>query len=105
MVTVRGFTCSNCGFFVPAGFPHCCQQEAEAMESECSEVFESIHEELIEIAEAAADLIQLEDAPDDQHNVRSAIYQTLIEKKLAPPRIMAELEKHTYRRLAERRGN
>jgi len=73
--------------------------------NECAEVFEAIHDELIEIARKAARLMREEDMPDDEHNRRSAIYNTLVEHQLVPPRIMNELEKHTARALAEMTGN
>jgi len=73
--------------------------------NDCEEVFEQIHEELIGIARKAARLLREEDMPDDEHSVRSAIYNTLVEHQLVPPRIMNELEKHTRRALAEMTGN
>jgi hypothetical protein len=72
--------------------------------NECSEVFESIHEELVEIARKSAALIRDQDMPEDQHLVRSAIMQILVECELVPPRIMNEIEKHVHRSLSEMRG-
>ncbi len=73
--------------------------------NDCEQAFEAIHQELVEIARKAARLIRDEDMPEDEHTVRSAIYNTLIEHQLVPPRIMNELEKHTRRALGELTGN
>jgi hypothetical protein len=109
MTKVYGWTCPNCGLFVVGTSRHCCAEikpnffaEVELMKNDCTEVFEGIHEELIAIARQAARFMQKEGwPPDDEHSVRSAILQTLVNHGLVPSKTMGELEKHTREAFAE----
>lgn len=110
MKKVYGWTCPNCGLFVVGTSRHCCLEIKPNFFAEitdmhdCSETFEAIHEELVAIARKAAKLMRDEGYPDDEHTVRSSIYNTLVDHGLVPPKIMNELEKHTRRALAEMAG-
>lgn len=106
---ISGWTCPHCGLFVVGSSRHCCTDlileilRGEPMH-DCSETFEAIHDELVTIARKAAKLMRDEGYPEDEHTVRSSIYNVLVDHGLVPPKIMNELEKHTRRALAEMTG-
>jgi hypothetical protein len=64
----------------------------------------SVHSDIVEVAEAAAELAfdEFADAAVDEHVIASAIVNVLINRSVVPPAIMADIKKHTRAAIEKR---
>jgi hypothetical protein len=65
---------------------------------------DAVHDEFIDVAEAAAQLAydELAESALDEHVIASAIVNTLINRSVVPPAILAEIKKHTRAAIEKR---